>query len=159
MTVKCCQHSSAYIFDPIFSILSCNKDSNEILDEFEICRDSTLHCRVTCPWVFGKWLLSVVNTLVPTFLIKSSSFFHVTRTATRQGWVRNSARFNHGLRSYLPLSIWKTAVKCCQHSSTYIFEQIFFILSCNKDSHEILDEFEIWRDSTMDCGVSCLWAC
>ena len=26
---------------------------------------------------------SVVNTLVPTFLIKSSSFFHVTRTAMR----------------------------------------------------------------------------
>ena len=27
-----------------------------------------------------KWLLSVVSTLVPTFLIQSSSFFHVTRT-------------------------------------------------------------------------------
>ena len=47
------------------------------------------------------------------------------------------------------------AVKCC---STYIFDRIFFILSCNKDSHEILDEFEIWQDPTMDCRVSCPWA-
>ena len=28
------------------------------------------------------------------------------------------------------------AVKCCEHCSTYIFDWIFFILSCNKDSHE-----------------------
>ena len=50
------------------------------------------------------------------------------------------------------------AVKCCEHSSTYIFDWIFFILLCNKDSHEISDEFKIRQDSIMDCGVSCPWA-
>ena len=53
------------------------------------------------------------------------------------------------------LSDWKMAVKCCEHSSTYIFDRIFFILLGNKDSHVILNEFEIRQDSTMDCGVSC----
>ena len=47
------------------------------------------------------------------------------------------------------------AVKCFEHSSTYIFDRIFFILSRNKDSNEISDEFEIRQDLTMDCGVSC----
>ena len=47
------------------------------------------------------------------------------------------------------------AVKCCEHSSTYIFDRIFFVLSCNKDNYEISDEFEIRQDSTIDCGVSC----
>ena len=41
-------HSSTYIFDQIFFILSCNKDSHEILDEFEIWRDSTMDCGVSC---------------------------------------------------------------------------------------------------------------
>ena len=31
----------------------------------------------------------------------------------------------------------------------------FLILAGNDDMHEILDEFEIWPDSTMDYGVSC----
>ena len=30
----------------------------------------------------------------------------------------------------------------------------FLILAGNDDMHEILDEFEIWPDSTMDYGVS-----
>ena len=54
--------------------------------------------------------------------------------------------------------------KCCEHSSAYIFDRIFFILAGNRiffilagneDSHKISDEFEIRVDSTMDCGVSC----
>ena len=40
--------------------------------------------------MFGKWLLSVVNTLAPTFLIGSSSFFHVTRKVMRS---RMSSKF------------------------------------------------------------------
>ena len=43
--------------------------------------------------------------------------------------------------------------KCCEHSSAYIFDRIFFILAGNEDSHKIWDEFEIWVDSIMDCGV------
>ena len=45
--------------------------------------------------------------------------------------------------------------KCCEHSSAYIFDRIFFILAGNEDSHKISDNFEIRVDSTMDCRVSC----
>ena len=45
--------------------------------------------------------------------------------------------------------------KCCEHSSAYIFDQIFFILAGNKDNHNISDEFEIRSDPTKDCEVSC----
>ena len=52
-----------------------------------------------------KWLFSVVNTLMPTFLIQSSSFFHVTRTVIRsrmgtklgeiQPWTAELAALEH----------------------------------------------------------------
>ena len=45
--------------------------------------------------------------------------------------------------------------KSCEHSSTFIFERIFFILAGNKEIHNISDEFEIQPDRTKDCGVSC----
>ena len=32
---------------------------------------------------------------------------------------------------------------------------MFFIFADNKDSHKVLDEFNIRPDLTMDCGVSC----
>ena len=35
------------------------------------------------------------------------------------------------------------------------FDQILFILAGNDDMHEILDEFEIWPDSTKDYRVGC----
>ena len=44
---------------------------------------------------------------------------------------------------------------CCEHSSAYISDRIFFILAGIEDSHKISDEFEIRVDSTMGCGVSC----
>ena len=45
--------------------------------------------------------------------------------------------------------------KCCCHSSTFIFDLIFFILIGNKDMHKSLDEFEFRSDPTTDYGVSC----
>ena len=36
-----------------------------------------------------------------------------------------------------------------------VFDQIHFILAGNDDIHKSLNEFEIWRDPTMDCGVGC----
>ena len=36
-----------------------------------------------------------------------------------------------------------------------VFDRIHFILAGNDDIHKSLNEFEIWRDLTMDCGVSC----
>ena len=45
--------------------------------------------------------------------------------------------------------------RCCERSSAFISNGIFFILAGNTGSHKISDEFEIQRVSTMDCGVTC----
>ena len=45
--------------------------------------------------------------------------------------------------------------KCCDHSSAFIFDRIFFILAGKENIHNISDEFEIQPDGTKDCGVSC----
>ena len=36
-----------------------------------------------------------------------------------------------------------------------VFHSICFILADNYDMHENSEEFEIWPDSTTDCGVGC----
>ena len=41
-----------------------------------------------------------------------------------------------------PFSILKNDGYCCDHPSAFIFDWIFFILSCNKNNHKKLDEFE-----------------
>ena len=41
------------------------------------------------------------------------------------------------------------------HVFSNAFDLIFFKLAGNDDMHESLDEFEIWRDTTTDYGVSC----
>ena len=65
------------------------------------------------------------------------------------------ARYHHRLQSYLPLSICKLDLLCCEHSSAFIFDRMFFIFADNKDNHKVSDEFNIRPDLTMDCGVSC----
>ena len=37
----------------------------------------------------------------------------------------------------------------------FVFDRIHFILAGNDDIHKSLNEFEIWRDPTMDYGVGC----
>ena len=39
--------------------------------------------------------------------------------------------------------------------SHQVFDRIHFILAGNGDKHTSLNEFEIWRDPTIDCGVGC----
>ena len=41
------------------------------------------------------------------------------------------------------------------HVFSNVFDPIHFILADNDDIHKSLNEFEIWRDPTMDHGVSC----
>ena len=77
----CCGHSSAFNFDRIFFILGSNKNSYNILDEFEFQPDPTLDCRVICPWLCEKSQFSVVATLAPSILIGPSSYLEVTRIA------------------------------------------------------------------------------
>ena len=43
---------------------------------------------------------------------------------------------------------------CSDHSSAFIFNWIFFILSGIKDNNKSLDEFEFQVDPTLDCGVN-----
>ena len=45
--------------------------------------------------------------------------------------------------------------KRCYHIFSKVFDRIHFILAGNDDIHKGLNEFEIWRDPTMDCGVGC----
>ena len=49
-----------------------------------------------------------------------------------------------------------TVGKTASSNSRMFFIGTFLILAGNDDMHESLDEFEIWPDSTIDYGVSCL---
>ena len=48
---------------------------HESLDEFKFRPDTTTNSRVICPCASEKLLYNVVNTIAPSFLIGSSSFF------------------------------------------------------------------------------------
>ena len=50
-------------------------------------------------------MYNVVNTLAPSFLIRSSSFLQVTRTTIKSQMSSKFSRSDHGLRSKLPLSV------------------------------------------------------
>ena len=54
---------------------------HESLDEFKFQPDITTDSRVICPCASEKLTYNVVNTLVPLFLIRSSSYLQVTRTS------------------------------------------------------------------------------
>ena len=75
----------APIFDLIILILAGNKDMHESLDEFKFRPDTTTNPRVICPCAYEKLLYNVVNSLAPSFLIRSSSFLQVMRT-TIKSW-------------------------------------------------------------------------
>ena len=44
---------------------------------------------------------------------------------------------------------------CCDDSSAFIFDRIFFILSGKNVNYKSLDGFDIQPDQTLDLGVSC----
>ena len=62
---------------------------HESSDEFNFRPDTTTNSRVICPCVSEKLMYNVVNTLAPTFLIGSSSFFQLTRTTLQSGQSSN----------------------------------------------------------------------
>ena len=78
-------NSSSFIFDSIILILAGNEDMHESLDEFKFGPDTTTNFRVICPCASEKLMYNVVNTLAPSFLIRSSSFLQVTKT-TIKSW-------------------------------------------------------------------------
>ena len=92
---KCCEHSSAFIFDRIFFILAgneniYNEDMHKSSDEFEFRPDTTTITRVICPCASETLMYNVVSTLAPSFLIGSSSYLQVTRTSITS---RTSSKF------------------------------------------------------------------
>ena len=64
---------------------------HESLDEYKLRPDTTTNSRVICPCASEKLMLNVVNTLAPSFFIRSSSFLQVTRT-TIKSWT--SSKFD-----------------------------------------------------------------
>ena len=58
---------------------------HESLDDFKFWPDATTNSRVICPCASEKFMHNVVNTPAPTFQIRSSSFFQVTRTTLQSG--------------------------------------------------------------------------
>ena len=93
---------------------------------------------------------NVVTTLVTSFLDGSSLFLQVTRPTIK-------ARMSLNLSKILPLTSELAALErrkinklCCDHSSAFIFDWIFFILAGNKETYKISNGFVIQRDSTSD---------
>ena len=97
---------------------------------------------------------NLVRTLVPSYLIGSSTFLQVTRT-TIKAWMR----LNFGGISPLTaeLAALERLKKTYKLVSTlaFHFDGISFILAGNKDNYIVSDEFEIRPDPSMECGVSC----
>ena len=56
---------------------------HESLDELKFRPDTTNNTRVICPCTSEKLMFNVVNTLVPLFLIGSSSLLQVRRTTIK----------------------------------------------------------------------------
>ena len=48
-----------------------------------------------------------------------------------------------------------TVGKRCHHFFLKVLHRIHFILAGNDDIHKSLNEFEIWRDPSVDYGVGC----
>ena len=70
---------------------------HENLNELKFQPDTTTNSKIICTCVSGKLMYNVVNSLAPTFLIGSSSFFQVTRTTLESGQSSNLSQI--GLRT------------------------------------------------------------
>ena len=54
---------------------------HDSFDEFKFRPDTTTNYQVSCPCASEKLMYNVVNTLVPLFFIRSSSYWQVIRTS------------------------------------------------------------------------------
>ena len=108
-------------------------------------------------------LYNVVNTLAPSCLIGSFSFLQVTRTTIKSRMSSKVCQIGLKTAELAALKFWKhphrlIMGKCCDHSSSFIFDGIIFILASNMDMHESLDEFKLRPDTSTDSGDICPWA-
>ena len=98
-----------------------------------------------------------VSTFSRLFFIRSFLYLQVTRTCIKLGHVRISARSDHWLRSYTPLSvpIDFECGKWCLHLFSVTMNSDFIKLTGNEDRHKISDGFEFWSYLTSHFGVTC----
>ena len=109
---------------------------HESLDEFRFRPDSITDSVVICPGASEKLMYNVVNTLAPSFLIKSSSFLQVRRTTRKSGM---SLKFS----LIGPCTAELAALECLKKSP-------------RKQGHALkLGVFEFQPDPTTDYGVTC----
>ena len=83
-----------------------------------------------------------MTTLVPSFLDGSSSFLQVTRTIIKAWNGLNFGLIPSPSTEVAALERLKSQY-CCDHSSSFIIDWIFFILADNEESHKIMDGFKI----------------
>ena len=138
---KSCEHSSSFIFDWLNLILAGNKDMHESLYEFKFRPDTTTNLQSYVPLHIWK---IVVNTLAPTFLIRSSSFFQVTRTPNKSGQSSNFGQIGtKGCRVI--------ALDRCQK---LVFAQ--YLENGWTEFNQILDTLYHWQDLCCYCKASFL---
>ena len=102
-----------------------------------------------------------MNTLAPSFLIGSSSYLQVTRIFITS---RTSSKFDKiGPRTAELAAIERLEKKAhrlimkkvCDHSTSFIFVFIIFILAGNENMHESLGEFKFRPDTTSKPRIIC----
>ena len=98
-----------------------------------------------------------MNTLAPSFLIRSSSFLQVTRTCIKASMSSNFGQIPKPTPVICPWASEKLMYNVLNTLvPLFLIRSVsYFILAGNEDIYNIPDEFEIRPDSTKDCGVRC----
>ena len=91
-----------------------------------------------------------MTTLVLSILNGSSAFLQIRRTTIKARMSLNFVKIPSPIIELAPLEYLKIDGYCCDHSSAFNFDWIFFILLGNKDNHKGLDEFEFQVVSASD---------
>ena len=90
--------------------------------------------------------------ILPLFFDKSPSLLQVTRIAIKSC---KGSKFGKSAGLVILERQEKhmfTIGDSFDHSSSFIFNLIFFILAGNKENYKISKGFEMQQDSAMDCG-------
>ena len=131
--------------------------------KFEIWPDRTKDCGVSCPWASEK---NPHRLIMEESREHSSSFIFdwinliLSGNETRKcmkAWI--SSNFGQIPPPTPELSALARLKNCCEHSSAYIFDRIFFIFSGNEDNQQVWTEFEFWPDRTKIYRVIALDRC
>ena len=124
-----CREKSLYIAWTCFrNDFAGYEDNYKCLDGFKFRQNSTADFRVSCPWASEKKTrYNLVSTLASQFLIGSSSFLQVWRTAiisrtiSKYGriWPRTAELATLERLKKTPIDLWWG--KSCKHSRAFIF--------------------------------------